>query len=254
MPNGDEQTVAAAKAFLDRQGLEYEEADEQYCTKLTVRRASQKAHLNVYNSGKLVVGGADSPLKEFFTEFKSAYESGEGLPGGVLPFEIDALPEKIQERVPEVDPIIIRFVEEAIYAIKANCLLSAAFMLGAASEKAIFLLVESYADAIDDEGNREKFRQRIGKSKIITHRFEEFRKSYASCKSKPDDPVLSQDLDTIIGGVFQFCRITRNEIGHPQIVPDLDKGAILANLGHFSEYIGRVYGLKRHFEQNGVVV
>ncbi|MFO7801353.1 MAG: hypothetical protein R6V55_03540 [Desulfovermiculus sp.] len=32
MPNGDEQTLAAAKAFLDRQGLEYEEADEQYCT------------------------------------------------------------------------------------------------------------------------------------------------------------------------------------------------------------------------------
>lgn len=89
---------------------------------------------------------------------------------------------------------------------------------------------------------------------MISVRFEEFRKSYAGCKSKPTGPVLSQDLDTVIGTIFHFCRITRNEVGHPQIVPDLDKGVLLANLGQFVTYIGRIYGLMKHFKDNGVVL
>jgi hypothetical protein len=88
----------------------------------------------------------------------------------------------------------------------------------------------------------------------ILKRYEEFEKSYAGCKSKPTDPVLGNDLNIVLGSVFQFCRITRNEIGHPQIVPDLDRGVVLANLGHFVSYIERAYGLMAHFKQNGVDV
>jgi hypothetical protein len=53
--------------------------------------------------------------------------------------------------------------------------------------------------------------------------------------------------------MLQFGR-TRNEVGHPQIVPDLDKGALLANLGHFVTYIGRIYGLIEHFKTKGVTI
>jgi len=52
--------------------------------------------------------------------------------------------------------------------------------------------------------------------------------------------------------MFQFCRITRNEVGHPQIVPDLDKGVILANLGNVVTYLSRIYGLMKHFRETGV--
>ncbi len=76
----------------------------------------------------------------------------------------------------------------------------------------------------------------------------------ARTNSKPTDPVLSQDLDVLIGNIFQFARITRNEVGHPEIVPDLDKGVLLADLGNFVNYIGRIYGLMKHFRENGVIV
>ena len=55
----------------------------------------------------------------------------------------------------------------------------------------------------------------------------------------------SQDWPVIFG---------HSEVGHPQIVPDLDKGVLLANLGQFVTYIGRIYGLMKHFKENGVVV
>jgi hypothetical protein len=94
----------------------------------------------------------------------------------------------------------------------------------------------------------------VTNKRVISQKYDQFIASYKGCKTKPADPVLSQDLEVILGGMFQFCRITRTEVGHPQIVPDLDKGVILANLGHFVTYVERIYGLMKHFRTTGVVV
>lgn len=126
-------------------------------------------------------------------------------------------------------------------------------MIGAASERAINLLIHTYGDSIRDDANRAKFLGRIN-SKMISKQYDEFSTSFKSCKSKPNDAVLSHDIDVIIGTMFQLCRITRNEIGHPQIVPDLDRGVLLANLGSFVMYIERIYKLVNHFRDNSVVV
>jgi len=147
----------------------------------------------------------------------------------------------------------VRFVKEAIICYEAGSMLGTAFMLGAASEKAILVLIDSYKDGIKDERNREKFAGRVN-NRTISTKFDEFKRSYASCKSRPSDPVLCQDLDQILEGTFQFCRITRNEVGHPQIVPDLDQGVILAQLGYFATYLERIYGLRSYFINNPVYV
>jgi hypothetical protein len=231
MSNADPKTLAAVTSFLERQKLEFAKSDEQYRTKVEVRSGTRKASINVYNSGKIVIGGQDSSLKRLLKEMKEGIEAGGAGPGQALPFEIDKFPDTIRERVPDCDPVIIRFVAEAIQRVRVEALLAAAFMIGAASERAINLLIHAYADSIRNEGNRNKFFTRIN-NKMISKKYEEFLASYKTCKSRPADPVLSQDLDVVIGTMFQFCRITRNEVGHPQIVPDLDRGVLLANLGH----------------------
>jgi hypothetical protein len=108
-------------------------------------------------------------------------------------------------------------------------------MLGAASEKAINLLIHTYAESIRDDQNRAKFQSRIN-SRMISMKYDEFEKSYRGCKSQPTDPVLAHDLEVLIDQMFHFCRITRNEVGHPLVVPDLARGVVLANLGHFVHY------------------
>jgi len=243
----------AVKSFSERQKLDHTENEEQYCTKIKVQNGAQVAFLSVFNTGRIVVGGKDSPLKQTLQRMRDAIAAGQAAPGQALPFEIEKFPDTIRERVPDCDPVIVRFVEEAITCYRADALLGTAFMLGAASERAINLLIHTYAEAITDPTNREKFTGRIS-GKMISRKFEEFQKSYAGCKNRPTDLVLSQDLDVVIGTIFQFCRITRNEIGHPQIVPDLDKGVILANLGNFVNYIGRIYALMKHFQAGGVTV
>ena len=197
--------------------------------------------------------GPAGPLKSLLEEMKAALEAGGVTPGQALPFEIERFPETIQERVPAVDPVSVEFIREAIVCVKADALLAAAFMLGAASEKAINLLIHGYADSIRDETNQGKFQSRIN-GRMMSTKYEEFEKSYRGCKSRPSDPALAQDLEVLIGQMFHFCRITRNEVGHPQIVPDLARGVVLANLAHFLHYIERVYRLMEHFRTTGVDV
>lgn len=250
----DPKMLAEVKAFIERQGLEFTESEEQRCVKLGVRSGLQKASVSVFNTGSLSIQGPENPLKTLLAQMKTALEAGTVTPGQVLPFEIERFPEAILERVPSVDPVIIAFVREAIVCMKANALLGAAFMLGAASEKAISLLVHTYAESIGDDTARGKFHQRIHGCPIST-KYNEFEKSYRCCKSRPTkESPLGHDLDVLIGQTFQFSRITRNEIGHPQVVPDLVRGVVIANLGQFVHYIDRVYQLMEHFKKNGVEV
>jgi hypothetical protein len=253
MAVADEKMLRDVVSFLERQKLDHSATEEQYCTKLTVKSRGQIVPVSVYNSGKIVVGGTDCELRRLLNEMREALLSGAAVPGQALPFEIDRFPDTIRDRVPECDPVIIAFVAEGIRCLRADALLGAAFMLGAASEKAVNLLIQSYADAINDPGKKEKFLSRVN-NRMVSMKWDEFIRSYKSCGSKPAEGILAQDLETVIGSMFQFCRVTRNEVGHPQIVPDLDRGVLLANLGHFVTYIERIYGLMRHFRDTGVTV
>lgn len=246
-------TLAAVVSFLSRQKLEFKESDEQHCAKLEVRSGARKATVSVYKTGRIVVGGPETPLRKLLQDMKEGIKAGGFRPGQALPFEIDQFPDTIRERVPECDPVIIRFVDEAIRCMRADALLAAAFMIGAASERAINLLIQTYGEAIRDEGNRNKYFLRIN-NRMISKRYEGFCASYRSCRSRPSDPTLAPDLDVLIAEMFQFCRITRNEVGHPQTVPDLDRDILLANLGKVVTYVERIYALMRHFQQNGVEV
>jgi hypothetical protein len=194
-----------------------------------------------------VVGGADSPLKTVLLQMKDQVEAGNFSPAKTLPFDIEKFPELLTKHIPDCDPVICEFVREAIAALRHELLLASAFLIGAASEKAICLLVESYAAAISDPKHKEAFQQRICKTRMISKKYDEFLSSFKSCKTQPTEPALKNDSYTILTSLFTFYRLTRNEVGHPEIVPNLEKGILIANLAQFIKYLETVYGLMRFF-------
>ncbi|NJR63610.1 MAG: hypothetical protein HC769_35420 [Cyanobacteria bacterium CRU_2_1] len=99
--------------------------------------------MKVYGTGTIQIQGGESKLREALLQAKEAIENEENL-GDMLPFEIERFPEVLKERIPAVDPVIVRFIEEAIITIKAGSNLGCAFLLGGASEKAIYLLIDAY--------------------------------------------------------------------------------------------------------------
>jgi hypothetical protein len=253
MPNANERVLNAVTAHLDALKLAYVKKDEENATKITIEHGTKKYHVNVYNSGSIVIGGRkDGTLRPHLEEMKAKLDQGKPLTD-VLPFDYARWPQVIHERVPNVDPVIVTFVEEALKCLSADASLSCAFMLGAASERAFSLLINAYGEAIQDTVNKEKFQGRIN-GRMISRRYDEFMRSYKSCKTKPTGEEVGQDIETIVGLMFQFCRVTRNEIGHPEIVPDLDKGALASNLGNFVTYLDRIYRLMAFFETNPVEI
>lgn len=190
MPNADEKVLGEVISFLNRQKLQHTESEEQYCTKVNVRSGAQRASVSVYNTGRMSVQGPPSQLKTLLEQMKQGIETGGAVPGQALPFEIELFPQTVREKVSDCDPVIIGFLEEAIQCYKAEALLGCAFMIGAASERAIGLLIQAFGESIADEANRNKFFSKVN-GRMISVRYEEFDARYRGCKSKPTDPILS---------------------------------------------------------------
>ncbi|UYO50855.1 hypothetical protein KQX64_10010 [Rhodopseudomonas palustris] len=253
MSNGDDKVCGTVRDALTAHRMDFQENEIQHATKFTVKSGAQSASINVYNSGKLHVEGKVSELKNWLEQLKESIEKGSGGPVALLPAEIEKFPQTLRDRVPDCDDVVLWFFQEALRCYKADSVAGAAFMLGAASEKAVLLLIDGYVAAIADEGKRNALLTRLN-NRMISKKYDEFKASYNGCKSKPNDQVLAQDLAQLLDGAFNFYRHTRNAVGHPQIVPDLEKGVILANLGQFIIYVERIYMLMRHFKASGVVV
>jgi hypothetical protein len=239
-------------SYIKRQGFPHTEKTETITSgivkRLDVSHGKFSCVVKVYGTGTIQVQGQKSKLYDSLIEAKTAIENEEEI-HELLPFEIEKFTETLKTNIPHIDPIIVRFIDEAISCFKANSLLGCAFLLGAASEKAIWILIDTFGLSIDDQTNRDKYVSRVGKGSI-SRAFDEFKKSFGGCKTKPQNFDLTQDLQIKIESVFQFCRICRNEVGHPQIVPNLDKGVILANLGQFTKYIETIYGLIDFYATN----
>lgn len=54
MSGADQKVLASVTSFLDRQKLDCESVDVQGGIQLKIQSGSQKATVNVYNSGKIV--------------------------------------------------------------------------------------------------------------------------------------------------------------------------------------------------------
>lgn len=243
---------AQMKSYVERNKFTFQEKEEQGCKRLDVQNGKVKCVVKVYSTGTIQIQGAESKLKAALSQAKEAVENEENI-GEMLPFEIERFPDVLRERIPTIDPIIVRFIEEAIVTVKAGSNLGCAFLLGGASEKAIYLLIDTYKNAIEDEVAKERFENRIS-NKFISKVFTEFKSSYKASQNKPRGFGWTNDIEVKIEQIFQFCRITRNESGHPHLPPNLDKGVLLANMGQFVKYIEDLYEMMNYYQENKVIL
>ena len=230
------------------------ERDIQNGKQLTVSSGIYHCTISIYyKAGKIVIGGSDSFLKSELEKAKKQIETGNFSPNKVAFENIDNFPEIISRDIPECDEVIIKFVAEAICAMKNELYLATNFLLGAASERAVCILIEAYVQAISGDQNRENFKKRIG-NRVISIRYDEFIRSFKSSKSKPGSEAGLRDWETILETFFDFYRLCRNEIGHPSINPRHDKEIVLATSGVFVRYLKTIYELIRFLKSNPIVI
>lgn len=224
------------------QGIELDESD--------LRTVEQIVH-EFYLEGILIPGvklkgnmSSQGPTLVFPRYHLTAYGEKVINTTEYQPHDPDGYLSRIKTEIPEIDQVIIRYLEESLSCFRKNLLLAAAVMLGCAAEKAMLLLIQAFGDSLSDPQEKQKYEKET-KSFIISRKWEALWKRLESISASLPDS-LGEDLGTILERVFDIIRTTRNDAGHPT-GKTIERETVHANLLLFPIFSKRVYGLIRHF-------
>ncbi len=166
---------------------------------------------------------------------------------GPIPNDSSGYIKALKDAVPDLDPIIETYILESIRTYNINQLLSSTITLGCASERAILLIIDIYADNFKDADRAETFRKKIA-GKFIKVQFDEFQKSVKPLLSNfPYE--IKENFDNTFTGVYQMIRNNRNDAGHPT-GKKIDKDSLFANIRVFIPYCKYIYDLKKYLEDH----
>jgi hypothetical protein len=160
--------------------------------------------------------------------------------GPVLPYDPDGYLKRLAATIPDIDGVILTYLEESLRTFRIGCLLSSTTTLGCASEKALILLFDAYGDALTGP-MQDKYRKEI-EGRPIKRKFDEFHKRLEShlIVRLPGD--LKEHLDIALIALSAVFREMRNDAGHPTGRAVLREQAY-ANLVVFPVYLKKVYDL-----------
>ncbi len=151
----------------------------------------------------------------------------------------------LRELIPDDDPVVLGYAEEAHRSYEAQCYFAAVVMLGVASEVALLGLFDAFGSYLDNLGNN-TFNEQVGRKKMFADRFAIFRKFWNSA-ALPDE--IKENSDIWIHAAAEVIRKHRNNAGHALVV-DLDRPKAHMLLSIFPEYLEQVYVVKRWFKAN----
>lgn len=167
----------------------------------------------------------------------------------LLPFDPKDYIKEIKKQIPNIDNIVLTYLGESISTYNRNCLLSSTITLGAASERAMLLLIDNFADSIKDSKEKEKLQEKMEK-KFIYSKYKIFMEKFKKKKIQKKLPVeLKMNLETYLEGIFDFIRLNRNEAGHPTGMK-VNKKFIYSNLQIFADFGKRIFKLIEFFKSN----
>ena len=103
---------------------------------------------------------------------------------------------------------------------------AAAVMLGGASEQAVLLLIDACGNWIADAQKRTGFQTQVEKSQTIFRKFSVFETHLTAARHKMPKE-LTDNLDSLLRGIFDLIRSSRNDAGHPATGGQVTQGCDL---------------------------
>lgn len=158
-------------------------------------------------------------------------------------YDKDSFVSSLLEQIPELDSEVRDFLSESYKAFENDCDNAAIVMLGCASEKLLYLMIEAYRDA-EPESNAKFLKDKQAKMNYGFFR-EEFVKYFKAQKQELPDDLKGSFVDRIAlpsGSI----RIHRNNSGHP-LLKKTSHIDMATHLYNFRNYCTACYDLIRHW-------
>lgn len=134
-----------------------------------------------------------------------------------IPEEASGYMSFLRGRVPRLDDVIEQYVSEAITAFNRDANFAAAVMVGAASEKAIYLLAASLLTALKPSHRRTGLETTLNRRQLFAL-LESLRKILEDCSigNSPTIPYSASEGATAhLASLFEAIRAQRNDAVHP---------------------------------------
>jgi len=150
-----------------------------------------------------------------------------------------------QERVPDVDPLVIRYADEALRSYINGCYLASAIMLGGAAEAAFLDLGRSFAKWTGGTKG-DAYRTFVDGPRQFGPKFEDFRKKIEGRRAELPETFTDQ-MDIILWSILNLIRIHRNSAGHPRDVT-IGRRDVFNHLLAFAYCLEKMYALRAFFD------
>lgn len=124
--------------------------------------------------------------------------------------DVSSYEKVIRESIPDVDPLTILYLKEAMQAFRSGCILSSTVMLGVAAEHTFLKLLET----IENNPTQKEIYKNVNMQKTILQKFNKYQKILEQ-KQKTLPIEIKEDIDTTFAGILSIIRTFRNESGHP---------------------------------------
>jgi hypothetical protein len=169
----------------------------------------------------------------------------------ILPHDPDGYLREFISAVPGADPVVLEYLTESLQCYIHGLNRAAAVMLGGASEQMILVLIESCQSSVADPTAKTQFESELTKAPSIFRKFEAFEKRLIGIKARIPRNI-TENLDSLLRGVFDMIRSSRNDAGHPASGAQPGRDAVYSHLRLFIPYCQRVQMLTVWFSNNKI--
>ncbi len=133
-----------------------------------------------------------------------------------MPEDVAGYVGQLDALAPRLDPIIRQYIAEGLGSFRREQYFSAAVMLGAASEKEIYLLGDSMVPALQSAQHEKDLAALLGNRslyKLLTFIGERLRSVSSPLRKSSDG--LFDGAETHLASLFESIRVQRNDAVHP---------------------------------------
>lgn len=168
-----------------------------------------------------------------------------------VPYDPDGYLARLDQGADGLHPTVKKYLEESLSTFRTGNYLSAAVMLGAASEMVFLEVSIAIAQAIANAADRKRFEDRTASRKKMVDRVSAVNVWLNQKKTQLPSDWQRQEQIGLIDKVADLIRNRRNDAGHPQDPPEmLAHEEMYALLVVFPHYCQKLYELKAWLSQH----
>ncbi|MGD0799241.1 MAG: hypothetical protein ABR910_16115 [Acidobacteriaceae bacterium] len=182
-----------------------------------LRALVSEAFFHIFHKGYIAPAAPDAALNPPHLHMFNVTQRGRVWFQGEEPLPEDAerYLKFLRARVPAIDPIIEQYIIEALTSFERESYFASAVMLGAASEKELYLLAEAVLLALKEPKKQSKLKGLLDRRRLL-ELFETVRDTINGAIAAKLLPYSdSEGSSTHLMSLYEAIRVQRNDAVHP---------------------------------------